>query len=565
MTIFKDLLLHGYFPSQAPPCFASEEFAKHATAIRKSVDTAKALGPSLYSSGTRPDQFSVARSRRSRRPVTIPNPIAQLELSYLIARNWKALERRMARSSLSQSKPQLSLENGRAITFPSHSALYEMRLSHASTSRYALISDISQYFPSLYTHTVAWAIHGRDKAKKKRFDKSLLGNRLDSAIQQCQHRQTIGIPIGCDTSHIIAELVGSAIDEMLVSLTGGNLKGYRHVDDFALFYDSLTEAEQGLTALETATRAFELKLNPIKTKIVPVADLLDESWSHELQTFSFSPIHAVQRRQIHHFFELSHKLLTQQDDDSVIRYALGRMSAVIVKRQNWDIFQAHLLRCALAFPSTIEDVALLFYTYHTIGYEPDLGQLESTINLVVSEHLILQHHSELAWALWLALYFKVPINCAFGREQLLGAGSTTQLLLLELLGRKQLGSKIDRRWLRPLAQEDLLFDEGWLFTYEASQRGWISAPKKVNVAKSNRFFSALCSNLITFFKPERLPQPLFKRKPSLSEEQLTSDEDIATEFEYSEIKKSYQGAEILQDFYLDDLSDPDKSDDEDEF
>jgi hypothetical protein len=548
MSMFRDLLRYGFLPSQMPPCFTSESLSVHAQALRKHVDITRKNGAlGAYSLGTRPDQFSVARSRRSRRPVVIPNPVAQLELAYLIARNWKTVARVIERSPISRSKPMLSTADGRSIKFTSHADLYEARLHLASASRYVLISDISQFFPSLYSHSISWALHGKAKAKRKRLDKQLLGNRLDSAMQHCQHRQTMGIPIGPDTSHIIAELVGAAIDLELSSHSSEPLRGYRHVDDFVFFYDSLAEAEQGLTNLETATRTFELKLNPLKTRIVAVAELLEESWSHELQTFEFSPVAAVQRRQLHYFFELAQKIYVQQRDEAVVRYALGRLSAVIVKKQNWDVFQAHLLRCAVGFPSTVEDVALLLFTYHQIGYEPDKQQLASSIALIVAEHLPLQHHSELAWALWLALHFELTVEFPVDRECLLNSGSTTLLLLLELAERNQLSSKVDRRWLKAFGDEDLLFDEGWLLAYEGSRRKWVPGSAKKSVAKGNALFREFVTKDISFFNPARHPTPLFTPKATLESARLESDFEIGREFEYSERKRGYQGSEVLND------------------
>ena len=487
-------------------------------AIRRAVNSAiKAGTTSLqFKEGTRPDQFSVARSRRSRRPIVIPNPIAQLLLANLIANNWRRIERHISKSKISLSKPLLSSEHGRAITITPHQELYEERLRHASTSRYALLSDISQFFPTLYTHSIAWAIHGKKKAKEKRNSQRPLGNRLDVAVRRCQHQQTIGIPIGPDTSHVLAELVGSSIDVLLNEQFEGGVRGYRHVDDFALFFDSLGTAERALTALESSVRAFELKLNPLKTKIVPIEEILEDSWSHELQNFTFSPVTLVQRRQLHYFFEVAHRIYTSQRDEAVIRFALGRLSAIVIKKQNWNVLQTHLLRCVLGFPSTLQEVGLLFFTYEKLGYAPDLARLDVALNLIVTEHLPLQHHSEVAWALWLALHFNIKISCPLGRTDVRNSTSTTLLLLLALRDKKLLTAKLDKRWLRPFARSDLLYDEGWLFTYEAARRNWLPKIQGKDVVKSDTFFAILSKNDVTFFDTTQLPTPVFEPKANFS-------------------------------------------------
>jgi len=83
--------------------------------------------------------------------------------------------------------------------------------------------DISKFYPTIYTHTIAWALLGKEKAKfyfKQKDNLAALiadgdsdaelykyAESLDNAIRACQERQSIGIPIGPDSSHILAEAV----------------------------------------------------------------------------------------------------------------------------------------------------------------------------------------------------------------------------------------------------------------------------------------------------------------------------------------------------------------------
>jgi hypothetical protein len=69
-----------------------------------------------------------------------------------------------------------------------------------------LQTDINLFYPSVYAHTMPWAIHGKATAKVNRANK-LLGNLLDSLVRCGQDQQTIGIPIGPDTSLLLAEIL----------------------------------------------------------------------------------------------------------------------------------------------------------------------------------------------------------------------------------------------------------------------------------------------------------------------------------------------------------------------
>jgi hypothetical protein len=62
-----------------------------------------------------------------------------------------------------------------------------------------LAADISEFYHSIYTHSISWALHTKLFAKSNQKAK-VVGNLLDKATQNGQHGQTVGIPIGPDTS-----------------------------------------------------------------------------------------------------------------------------------------------------------------------------------------------------------------------------------------------------------------------------------------------------------------------------------------------------------------------------
>jgi hypothetical protein len=86
-----------------------------------------------------------------------------------------------------------------------------------------------------------WAIHGKETAKSNHSCK-LYGNLLDLQVRNTQDQQTLGLPVGPDTSFILAELIGAKIDEYLLAEIG-ELSGCRYVDDFHLYFDTRADAE----------------------------------------------------------------------------------------------------------------------------------------------------------------------------------------------------------------------------------------------------------------------------------------------------------------------------------
>ncbi len=150
------------------------------------------------------------------------------------------------------------------------------------------MSDIDQFYPSIYTHSIPWALHTKTAAKaavkagKAAKGPPLLGDVLDKALRDMNDGQTHGIPIGPDTSLVIAEITLAAADKELISRSSRPLTGHRYVDDYELSFDSLSRAEDVLSDLQAVLASLELLLNPRKTRIVDLPMHLDDEWAVDI-------------------------------------------------------------------------------------------------------------------------------------------------------------------------------------------------------------------------------------------------------------------------------------------
>lgn len=138
--------------------------------------------------------------------------------------------------------------------------------------RYLLQTDITDCYGSIYTHSIPWAIHTKEEAKKKenRTKKSLIGVAIDNHLQDMSYGQTNGIPQGSTLMDFIAEMVLGHIDELLtVELNRLNIDDYcilRYRDDYRIFTNNPFEAEQITKALSELLTGMGLKLNASKTE-----------------------------------------------------------------------------------------------------------------------------------------------------------------------------------------------------------------------------------------------------------------------------------------------------------
>jgi hypothetical protein len=193
---------------------------------------------------SRPEVILFPRHGKHDRRFSILNPINFFFLSKEISDHWVEIKKFMGSSKYSAGKLILYWDGERAFLKPNfgmkNKKLTEMSVRYS----YILFSDIARFYHTIYTHAIPWAIHSKPTAKTNRTS-ALLGNRLDTLVRNSQDGQTIGLPVGPDTSRVLAELIGVAIDREIYSREKTSSKGLiRFVDDMAVGTDSLEDAER---------------------------------------------------------------------------------------------------------------------------------------------------------------------------------------------------------------------------------------------------------------------------------------------------------------------------------
>ncbi len=87
-------------------------------------------------------------------------------------------------------------------------------------------------------------MHEKDPSKV--LSRNIYGHAIDERMMWCQNQQTKGIPIGPDTSLIIAELIACHLDYLfLQKLKRKKIDwiGYRYYDDYLLYFNSELDAQ----------------------------------------------------------------------------------------------------------------------------------------------------------------------------------------------------------------------------------------------------------------------------------------------------------------------------------
>lgn len=541
------LLRFGYLPSQLPPPFITSDLAASHLAVLAAWDAASSAGGAKVpkSPPTKAEVFSVARAGHLRRTTSVPNPVAQTYLCRAVIANWAAIVRHFRRSKISASHPRFRRDSSRAAVLPSMQSLYERRLLQGAGYRYVLRTDISRFFPTIYTHSIPWALHGKPTAKKYRtITPKYFGNLLDLVVRQCQDEQTFGLPIGPDTSHIIAECIATAIDVELGKRLRTTPAGFRYVDDYYLFFESYSAAESALAQLVRCLKDFELQINFDKTKVCKVEELDEDAWTHKLRSFPIANAGQKQRSDFNHYFELARELARNHRDDSVMVYALRRASSIIVRKENWPAFEAQLCLAAAAYPVALQTIARLLSTYSGIGYAIDKHRLSRLMNALIQEHAPLEHHSEVAWCLWICKELDltlVPQSVDLVAEM---NSSMCTLILLDLAAAGRLPkAPAPTRW-RQFERSDALWEDLWMLSYEAGVRGW-GGMSDAHI-KANVHFEELRKRNVRFYNGTAVLTPLFSLKADAlhkhnaqTVEELLDIDDLDDVFEYEDDEDIY--------------------------
>jgi RNA-directed DNA polymerase len=158
---------------------------------------------------------------------------------------------------------------------------------------YIFHTDITDCYGSIYTHSISWALHDKSVAKQKRKDKSLIGNLIDTYIQEMNNGQTNGIPQGSILMDFIAEMVlGYADMELSETLNQKGIIDYqilRYVDDYRVFVNNPQDGEKILKSLTEILIGLGMKLHATKTHMGcnVIQDSLKEdklAWINNSQT-----------------------------------------------------------------------------------------------------------------------------------------------------------------------------------------------------------------------------------------------------------------------------------------
>jgi len=375
------------------------------------------------------------------------------------------------------------------------------------THSFLVRADISRFYESIYTHTIPWAIDGKVAAKASRGRGGLLGDRFDSACQRMQDGQTVGIPIGPDTSIVISEILLTAVDEMLASQLPRGATAFHWVDDYYVGCDSASEGEEILTLLAECFAAFELALNPIKSKVIALPSPMRTIWNADLRAFRFLEDESwqYQRSRFVDYFDKAATLARSYPEQSVFGYATGRLrniffyekNAQLLYEQNWKLLEYLLMQSVLSEPDIMKSVLPLVLKYQHFGLERDAWT--KVLNTMVDRYSRYGLTNDVAWTLWAAICLDVSLAAGPTESISKVNDCSVALLALDARNRGLMDPILDTSLWQSALGAGGLFEEHWLLAYEAQKKGWLRPKSGRDTIASDPSFSFLRARDVYFY------------------------------------------------------------------
>ncbi|WP_419688790.1 antiviral reverse transcriptase Drt3b [Burkholderia theae] len=130
--------------------------------------------------------------------------------------------------------------------------------------------DVKKCFASIYTHSIAWAVKGKEHAKANRqFDS--FEQDFDRLMHQANYDETNGIVVGPEVSRIFAEIILQRIDLNIASTLkkqGRSSESFairRYVDDYFLFANDDKSLQDIFNVAQQELQFYKLYVNEVKT------------------------------------------------------------------------------------------------------------------------------------------------------------------------------------------------------------------------------------------------------------------------------------------------------------
>jgi len=493
--VYKKLLCFGLFPEKLDGIFLSEKFGEWVIKNELNLQNLSKNKFSLLN-------YKLTRNNNAPRQMGIPHPFGFFQLNQKIRDNWDKINKNFQKPFYKEKSmvcPKLDNKNKRLVSMANYDKNPEedqLQLDKQFGKKYLVHADISSCFPSIYTHSISWALVGKKESKANQLKKNKWYNKLDKACQNLQDGETRGIPIGADSSTILCEVILSKIDQSLKKFDY-----IRFIDDYNCSCETKEDAEKFIRDLSKSLEEYRLCLNIKKTKIIEYPKAINEDWVRKLrQAIEWKTITKKDKDSVIGFLDLSSELFEKNPNESSIRYATQVLKKK--KYEDYSIYKLvlrYFLNLSFLFPyiiDTCDDLVEKGKKFSKVEQNEIKTCLEKAFEKILNEHTKYRRSDAITWSLFLSIKSGLTIsNFTKIEKEILKTKDPISVLMVYLY-KKTRKENIDSYKKLILKVDE---SEWWLFVYEISRIENIkmqnSEMEKIRNAKITFLSSVITSRL----------------------------------------------------------------------
>ncbi len=466
--IYEGLLAHGLFNNKLPPFVTSKYFFQYYKG-----------NPTTNSKWRDYIRYENMRNINIPRQLAIPNPFAYAQLCLHIKNNWDLIKEHVKVYTESQSH-KISRVHIRKME---HSeSIFEMNYKNFEDdgwpendllikSNYIVHADISNCFPSIYSHAVPWALVGKEEAKSKsgpRF-KNLWFNKLDEYLRITKNGETNGVLIGPHASNLISEIILIVVDKNLYE------KGYkfiRYIDDYQCYIDSVDQAERFLIDLSVELKKFELTLNHKKTEILNLPLNSEKKWLRTLKRYLFSDDNnigvKIKTREVFAYLDIALELMHDDKESKleILNYAIKILSSKQITENTLNQYLNRIHHLVLIYPYLVQLLDKYIFSAFTV----DKNQIKQISNDLIEYGLPRSTFEPCIYGVFFALKYNFELDIHNLSEKALNSDDCIFMLITYIYCKRYNYNLAP--FIAKAKQYNTTpnFDNYWLFVYEVLEK-----------------------------------------------------------------------------------------------
>lgn len=490
------LLGQGYLPKELPRTFTSRSFGRHALKVIEAWEYRKVFSRSAinkrrsnsfnYKLGSADAEvFSIPKRAYERRPLHITHPLPQALLCYELSYNWQRVQKWLSNQRFSVDRIDVSPRYLRAlptINFETHES---KKRYIESICDWIVKTDITNFYHTIYTHSIPWAACGKENVKSNINNfKGSLADRVDLLLRCCNRNQTIGIPVGPETSRIVAEIISSKIDSELQYQNPSDfhqIKCDRMQDDWTIGVHNQQIAEEILSQLSQKYQDFGLQINGLKTSIQHLSERNHQNWVSEISQFLNQDSKQISGVKLGKFLDFAYCLQCNNPDQSVTTYVNSALESQEVQSRDVAALESFLLRAAVISPKSMDRICEFLISIQRQTGCISKKRIRDRFTQLAEKNLCNGFIFEAVWQIYamrglgIKVYSKQVRNLAVCMNS-----SVLALTLLDMEYKGLLSGGIEKSGWESQINKDTIRQEWiWLLAYDGIRQGWIKDRKNV--------------------------------------------------------------------------------------